>query len=296
MPVKTIEIGKFKSFELEAAKSKYMVNGLDLYFCDDLASECMPQIFDPYGYGRKPEPPEGTYYRIINKIGTDNYCFQYYVYWPRQECVPIDLKPSSVWRRLLRFLGQKWPDHKFDYEPILVFYDFPRGSPYLVVNNGLGENPTTHRIEIHSEETKERDDADIESDFRTSPHPSYPFGGHDGREIKEWCKKYPLMSTIYFNDRHPLFGVTMCSHVFSGGEKYYKKSIFGKKLVSFIEDESLEIELKRLNDEVLDEWYLKQYTGDEEPFGHDVSDPFRFPHIRYFDPKSIHKSKMLKSN
>ncbi len=37
----------------------------------------------------------------------------------------------------------------------------------------------------------------------------------------------------------------------------------------------LDVELFEMTDEVIAEWYRK------ENFGHDVSNPFRYPHIRY---------------
>lgn len=50
----------------------------------------------------------------------------------------------------------------------------------------------------------------------------------------------------------------------------------------------LSIPLKRLDDGVLHEWYFDHYKDPrDEPFGHDVSDAFDFPFVKYCDPKPI---------
>lgn len=79
------------------------------------------------------------------------------------------------------------------------------------------------------------------------------------------------------DELRPLFGVTSCSHVFSGAEKELRGVV-------------LPIPLKRLNDQVLHEWYFEHHKDPrEEPFGHDVSDAFDFPYIKYCDPKPFVK-------
>jgi hypothetical protein len=55
------------------------------------------------------------------------------------------------------------------------------------------------------------------------------------------------------------------------------------------------VQLKRLSDDVLNEWYKHHHSKpNEEPFGHDVSNPFEFPDIKYFDPKP-HYATMISS-
>lgn len=263
MQNKIIEIGDVKRFELIEAKSKYLVKWLDLYFCDDLASQRVPLIFDPNGYGSKPVKPKGIYYRTVRFKNRNSLCFQYFVYWPKQKCGGIR-------------------DHIHDYEPIFIFYKISSKHPYMVANNGVGGNVSLHRIEIHADKYGYRDKKDHPGNFQTSPSPYYPFGDSEGQKIKQFYKRYPLMSSLYFKDNHPLFAVCMCYHVFGGQEKYS-----GLLQTKYIEDNPLELKLRRLDDKVLDKWYLKHHKSkNEEPFGHDVSNPFKFPYIRYFDPKN----------
>jgi hypothetical protein len=70
-----------------------------------------------------------------------------------------------------------------------------------------------------------------------------------------------------------MFGIASCSHVFSGAEK----GLRGKSLI---------IPLKRLDDQILCEWYFEHHKEERgEPVGHDVSGAFDFPYIKYCDPK-----------
>ena len=76
-----------------------------------------------------------------------------------------------------------------------------------------------------------------------------------------------------------MFGITSCSHVFSGAEKDLRGKI-------------MSIPLKRLDDQILHEWYFEHYNDEkDEPFGHDISDTFAFPYIKYCDPKPILRSR-----
>jgi hypothetical protein len=51
-------------------------------------------------------------------------------------------------------------------------------------------------------------------------------------------------------------------------------------------DPILPVPLKSLTDDVLNEWYPKHNNKfNEEPFGHDVSNPFDFPYIKDLNPR-----------
>ena len=59
-------------------------------------------------------------------------------------------------------------------------------------------------------------------------------------------------------------GITTCFHAFSGTEDILK-------------GERLHIGLRKLDDRTLLDWYENHRNeSNEEPFGHDVSDPFEF--------------------
>ncbi len=256
-----LQLGEVKKYNLESETSKYLVSNLNLFFCDTLAMDYAPVI---YG-GQYSEPrAEAVYYRILSEGRSNELCLQYYVYWPEQVC-----------------LGGTLASHKYDYEPILLFLRPPREQCYKVVNGGLSIRLDCrfHKTEVHIAGV--RRDAE-ESPFRckTSPAPFYPFGGKTGQEIVNCVKQYPLEGSVYFLDHHPVFGLRECSHVFSGDAKYFCEP-------------KLEVPLRRLTDTLLDEWYHRHHeSDDEEPFGHDVSNPFQFPHVKYFDPKSLLRSKM----
>jgi hypothetical protein len=172
-------------------------------------------------------------------------------------------------------------NHKYDYEPIYVFIRPAALEPIGVVNSGASKEPPMslecrfHKTEIRRQEYISRDEIEQCYSFTTSPSPFYPFGGNYGQKAMNCVKKYPLAGAIYFEKYRPLFGIYACYHIFSGAEDILK----GK---------TLDIPLRQLNDDVLDEWYWNHYKSkDEEPFGHDISNPFEFPFIKYFDPKPL---------
>lgn len=45
--------------------------------------------------------------------------------------------------------------------------------------------------------------------------------------------------------------------------------------------------MKRLTDRILTQWYFKHFNyEDDMPFGHDIADPFSYPHIKYHSAKA----------
>lgn len=249
-------LGSNLKLELELIESRFSLPGLDVYFCDE-----MTKLYQPIIYGGKYSipPPEGMYYRVLYNNLVQEYCIVYYLYWLDQNCLGI--MPIA--------------DHKYDYEPILIFLKPPNLFPVGVVNAGyskyLGISCRFHKTEIRRIEYRERDEHERNFRYLTSPSPYYPYGRTRGKSCKTCIKKYPLPGSIYFEETRPLFALAACSHVFSGSE------------VSIIGDR-LKVDLMRLTDAITEEWY--GHSGiDEEPFDHDISDPFSFPHIRYYDPK-----------
>jgi hypothetical protein len=87
---------------------------------------------------------------------------------------------------------------------------------------------------------------------------------------------YPLNTgkDLQFKALQPLFGIRACSNVFSGAKYDLQGDIFNPPL-------------KRLTDRILTQWYFKHYNHEDDmPFGHDVADPFTYPHIKYHPAKS----------
>lgn len=259
-----LQLGEVKEFELESYESKYLIPKWKSYFNDEMAAEYQPILFNFKGIGSKPEP-EGIYYRIISDTKYKNYCLQFYVYWEHQDCVGIK-------------------NHRYDYEPIFIFLRIPRTQPTLVVNGGDGDassgNLTFHRAEIHSAKLKRRDKSDRHCSYKTSSEPYFPCGGENGKDAEGWYKRYPLATTIYFEINRPLMGIKNCWHAFSGS----CNEIEGCR--------RLTTPLNKLEDSLLEEWYYEHYKSkNEEPFGHDVSNPFEFPYIKYFNPKPLFDEK-----
>ena len=230
-------------------KSLYALPAYKVYFDEELANKYKPIV---YSHECLSGDPEGLYYRIVKKPDREELCIQYYFYWLYQKCmVP----------------------HRYDYEPIFIYLK-NEGSPYLIVNGGLGSMECNfHKNEIRPREGKRSTDV-INYTEKMSPKPYYPFGKNGEVVCKGCIKEYPLDGDdLQFEESHPLFGIRACSNVFSGA---------GFNLHGYRFDPPL----KRLTDKVLTEWYFNHYHNiDDMPFGHDVSDPFAYPYIRHSCPK-----------
>lgn len=218
-------MGNSLKFDLELAESRFSLPELEVYFSDKMA-----KLYQPIIYGSKYSfpPPEGMYYRILYNNSIQEYCLQYYVYWLDQNCMGI--MPIA--------------DHKYDYEPILIFLKPPNLFPVGVVNAGyskyLGLSCRFHKTEIRRIEYIERDEHEINFQYSTSRSPYYPFGGPEGKSSKTCVKKYPLPGSIYFEETKPIFALVACSHVFSGAE-------------ASLNGDRLKVTLKPLTDRIVEE-------------------------------------------
>ena len=218
-----ITLGRIQNYLMERYDSQFKVPSVDVYFCDSLANLYMPII---YGADFHDPEPEGIYYRIMVSPSLNRLCVQYYIYWLDQNC--FDILPIA--------------DHKYDYEPILVFIDLPTEFPVGIINagysGGLGMACRFHKTEIRMQEFQDRDFNEYQFSYQTSPAPSYPFGGAGGLPGSTCIKKYPLAGAVYLKGLQPMFGITSCSHVFSGAEKALRGKI-------------MSIPLKRMDDQIL---------------------------------------------
>lgn len=160
-------MGNSLELELESIESNFSLPALQVYLCDQLAKLYPPII---YGSEYSLPPLEGMYYRIMYNSLNQEFCIQYYVYWFDQNCMGII--PLA--------------DHKYDYEPILIFLKPPYLFPVGVVNAGyskcLGINCRFHKIEITIMEFNERDEHESNFEYFTSTSPYYLFGG--ARRVK----------------------------------------------------------------------------------------------------------------
>lgn len=230
-------------------KSLYVLPDYEVYFDDKIANKYKPIV---YSHECLSGAPEGLYYRIVKKIKKEEFCIQYFFYWLYQKCmVP----------------------HRYDYEPVFVYIKNEE-PPHLIVNGGLGSMECSfHKNEIRPLDGIRSTDVTTFSE-KMSPKPYYPFG-KKGEVICKGCIKiYPLDGDdLQFEERHPLFGIRACSNVFSGAGYTFHGHRFNPAL-------------KKLTDNVLKKWYFDHYHKiDDMPFGHDVSDPFSYPYIKYSCPK-----------
>jgi hypothetical protein len=271
-----LPVGQMDNFDLEETTSEYLVPDLKSFFSEEMASFYQPiiylgnQNFDKDDDNERAATyPDGMFYRIVYNPNETAYCIQYYVFWLMQNCSGM--------------IGIS--NHVFDYEPIFVFVKPPNPIPFGIVNSGQSKTPGIqefqcrfHKTEIRMSEYSGRDAQEGPFPFKTSRSPFYPFGGESGATGKNCVKKYPLSGSIYFENYKPLFGIDSCFHAFSGAEGALK-------------GERLNVKLKTLDDKKLKEWFFEHHkAAHEEPFGHDVSNPFEFPFIKYVDPKPFLRS------
>jgi hypothetical protein len=239
----------FSDQHLEIAKSKYVLPKYSLLFSDKLAERYKPIV---YSHESLSGPPKAIYYRIVARNQTNELCIEYFFYWVYQYCIG-----SS---------------HRYDYEPIFVYLRKAEGpNPYLIVNGGFGgPDCNFHKVEIRPRAGR-RERFAVHFNEKLSPKEYYPFGKDGNVEYKGCSQRYPLQGggDLQFYGLHPLFGIRICSNVFSGA-KYDLQGI------------KFNPPLKRLSDRILSQWYFNHYNRREDmPFGHDIADPFRYPHIKF---------------
>ena len=237
---------------LEEYESTFVLPIYKIFFSDQLAQQYRPIL---YSHECLSGPPKAVYYRIVWRKdfhqNKEEIAIQYFYYWNYQLCI--------------------FSSHTYDYEPILIYLKRGIQLPYLIVNGGLaGIECKFHKNEIRPT-SGERSSFINHFSVNVSTKPYYPFGREGGIVSRGCSKQYPLNNgrDLQFQDFHPMFGIRACSNVFSGAANDLEGEIFSPNL-------------ERLTDAILNEWYFEHYTcEDDMPFGHDISDPFSPPYIRY---------------
>ncbi len=225
-------------------------------FCDLLAIRYKPVILDPAGYGQHPTPPEFMAYRMVHDNDNKRLCILYEVYWTRQDC---------WWRELNK-------DHVHDYEQIQIHFGLKQGNLERVVLASAG--PSTyggHGVEIYRNTQKVRSGT-IRS--KTSGFEAFPWGSHN---YEIWALEQPLTNLLFWNKK-PVVRITNCFHVFTGIKPSRVQVHQSKSKHDAIFRNELQIPLCRLERRLLWKWY---YQHRENKFAHDLSDPFKPPHILY---------------
>jgi len=116
----------------------------------------------------------------------------------------------------------------------------------------------------------ERSHSEVPFYSTLTAEPYYPFGKNGSVMHRGCAKTYPLTGNdLTFENQNPLFGIRACSNVFSGA-------------VYDLQGDRFNPPLKRLTDDMLNEWYFNHYDSEGEmPFSHDIADPFSYPYIKY---------------
>ena len=250
-----------KEYQLEYdPKDRYVAEGLSVVFSDELASDFMPVIFDPRGYGGAPFPPELVAYRLVMNSVKNRLCAVYEVYWKRQDCSWMELNK----------------DHDHDYEQVQVHFNLADGllDKVVVSSTGPVEN-AGHGVEVFCGV----DAVKVKTvTFVTASDRSFPWGGKSGQRSATQVREIPLKQLVFEGNR-PSIVVLNCYHAFAG----VKRVLLSEERVL------LNPELVRLDMALLEKWYYL-YTANR--FGHDLSNPFWEPYLFYFPPPEDWVSKV----
>lgn len=223
----------------------------------------MPVICDPRGYGSIPYPPEIIAYRLVLDLENQRLCIIYEIYWKRQDC---------TWKELNK-------DHDHDYEQIQVHFNLKTGTKDKIVVSSTGpiEN-AGHGIEVFSSFSVVKVKTIT---YVTSSGGSFPWGGKNGENNATQIREIPITQLIFEKGR-PSIVVLNCYHAFAGL----------KRQLSDEERIILKPDLERLDHKLIEKWY---YLYSTNRFGHDLSNPFEEPYIKYYPPPEDWMSKLAYS-
>jgi len=233
----------------------FVLPEFNVAYNDVLANNYKPVILDTHvkKWGSHPVPPEFMAYRFIIDNDVNRLCAIYEIYWREQDC---DIQNLNK-------------DHEHDYEQVQIHFSLDTGLIVRVAVAAVGKKRYGgHGVEVYSQ--PKLIDGQKKYDFvqrNTSPRPYFPGGSYT--YITE-VKRIEI-SKLAFRDRRPILVVVNCYHVFAGGKQKQERT------PRFQEAVELSIPLKRLDEQLLQEWYNYK----ENPYRHDISAPFEEPYMLY---------------
>ena len=240
------------SYELEYdSQDPYVVSNLRLAFCDQLATDFSPILFDPKGNGSRPFPPDILAYRLLVDSEEEMICVLYEVYWRRQDC---------SWKELNK-------DHDHDYEQIQIQFNLKTTEKKFVFSSVGPVEFAGHGVEVFSNVT-EASFRNVE--YTTSSKKFFPWGGDSGQKNLTQIRIIPA-DRLFVEGKRSEVIVVNCYHAFTGVK------------IALTPEERVELKPKlvRLDQKLLDAWY---YRNSKNRYGHDVSNPFEEPYIKYYPP------------
>lgn len=233
----------------------YVAPGYRVCYCDQLARMYQPLLYHPYDLGETPILPDYIAYRLVHDSQNKKLCILYEVYWPRQDC---------EWHKANK-------DHEFDYEPLQIHLDLTDNYIEAVVVSSVGPpSASFHGVELYTKIEKPFHEP---KKFRTSPSTRFPWGGLTGKYRNTHVRHLPLDS-LEFQATRPKISVINCYHAFMGSRG--RRNLTGVPV--------LDLELRRLDKELLDVWYNKNKAN---RYGRDLSKPLQYPHVMYSPPPDM---------
>jgi hypothetical protein len=249
------------TYELEYGhKDPYITPNLKVAYCDQLATDYAPILYDPKGYGSTPFTPDILAYRLLTDFNEEKLCVLYEVYWRRQDC---------SWKELNK-------DHDHDYEQIQIQFDLKTGKKRFIISSVGPIECAGHGIELYTD-APTANFRNIE--YITSPKPFFPWGGNVGQKNLTQIRTIPV-NNLFLSGKRPEIIILNCYHAFVGV----------KRPLTTEEEIELKPKLERLNQKILDIWY---YRHSKNRYGHDISKPFEDPFIMYYPPPEDELSRFV---
>src|SRR4030067_3725008 len=209
------------TYELEYdTTDPYVTPNLRVAFCDQLAADFAPILFDPKGYGSTPFAPDSLAYRLLVDTNEEKLCALYEIYWRRQDC---------SWKELNK-------DHDNDYEQSQHQFDMKTGEKKYVVSSVGPVDSPGHGSEVYKDVPKATA-RNIE--YSTSPKPFFPWGGNSGNKNLTQIRTIPANNLI-LDGKRPTVIIVNCYHAFAGV----------KRILAAEEKIELKPKLERLNQKV----------------------------------------------
>jgi hypothetical protein len=183
------------------------------------------------------------------------------------------INDRKVFQRIAGYVVGRFFTHDNDFEPILMFVKDSEIVKIVISARGsLDSEP--HRNDIYVKQNYHNEGESIfcleeplyvnGKRVPENPPPRIIF-----KEFEDTKLKYGRDNDDDSHHHHPKFAIVTCYHAFTGEEIYYDDQVFEE------EKNILNLALKKLTDDVLEHWYH------DKGFGHEVSDPFTFPYIRF---------------
>jgi hypothetical protein len=188
-------------------------------------------------------------------------------------------KPASFIKTVGRFFGLFFGGfftHDYDFEPVFIFVTDSRINKIVI--SGKGDVEARPHVTTIFKLWKGASFNEGFCEYKSNPR-NYP-NENEQKIFQSIGKDFFLEKGVTVKDVckgvHPHLAILTCYHAFTADDKYNGMNLFTP-------EKKIDLEPQPLKDDIIENWFK---TGH---FGHDVSDPFKFPYIKFFSPSKFKK-------